>query len=79
MDFGGGYSGYEVISPAGKILMVEKTSGAIIGSLLFQVKRDIATGDPKVMTEQVEQACLDAKEVSILSPDEFWKIYSHAK
>lgn len=73
--FGNDYYGYEVKTPSSKTLIVEKTSGAIIGSSLKDVRDDVTNGNKKVMEDQIKYACNEAKEVNIISQEEFWKIY----
>lgn len=75
VDLGNGYTGFEITSPSGNKIIAEKTSGAIVGTSLEQVRTDIATGDPEVMAKQVAEACKNTKEVEVVSTEEFWKLY----
>lgn len=75
VDLGGGYKGYEILTPKGKTIIVEKSSGAIVGSSLTDVRNDIETADPKIMAKQVEQACKELKNVKIISEEKFWQTY----
>jgi len=62
---------------------VESESGAITGTahqrrqVMKQVLHDVATGDPTVMMEQIERAKEIAKEVAMISPEEFFKSFKH--
>jgi len=63
--------------------VVEAESGAIIGTahqrrqVMKQVLHDVATGDPMIMMKQIEQAKEVAKEVAMISPEEFFKSFKH--
>jgi hypothetical protein len=76
---GNGYYGYEIKLPSGKTRVIEKTSGAIVGDTIKEVRNDITEGDKKVMEDQVIHACKESKEVRVISQEEFWKIYDKNK
>jgi len=73
---GQGYCGYEIITPKGNTIVVEKTSGAIIGDSINSVRNDITEGSPEVMKKQIEYACEELKSIKLIDQDEFWNTYS---
>lgn len=79
VELGGIYVGYEVNTPKGNIVVVEKTSGAIVGSSLEEVRNDILHADTKVMEQQVAYACEELRNVNILSEADFWNTYERGK
>lgn len=75
VELGNGFLGYEVLTPKGNKIIVEKESGAIVGNSLEQVKKDITTSKIDVMNKQVKQACEESENVKIISENKFWNTY----
>lgn len=78
VDAGRGFKVCVVEAPDGSKIICEAVSGGIVGRSLKGVKKDIATGDFKVMKAQVEAA----KKVvvsDIVEPEEFWRVYLKTK
>lgn len=73
VELGKGFFGYVLQSPAGKTIIVEERSGAIVGNSLDTVRNDIAGSKGKVMEDQVVDAC--KVQVQIIGEEEFWKVY----
>ena len=82
INFGNGYSGLVV-----KNLVQEKWHmcldgcGAMIGTdddkeaLIAKVTNDIATGDPKIMKEQVDKAFIELKSAEVIDNKEFFRMF----
>jgi hypothetical protein len=80
LELGGGYHGYVVVSPiTGKTHVAEAETGAFVGTDLIEVREDVASADEDVMKQQLVQAREQRKRVTVLSPDEFWRMLSRAK
>jgi hypothetical protein len=76
VELGKGYFGYEVKSPSGRTVVAEKSSGAIAGNSIEQVREDIALcNNAQMMDEQIKQALINSKLVDIVPLDEFWSVY----
>lgn len=69
---GRGYKVYVVTAPNGKVFIAEATTGAFVGPSIESVKKDIETGDPKLMKEQVKKATATRENVKVLEPTDFW-------
>jgi len=72
-DIGAGYQAYMVASPSGRTFVVEGITGAIIGSTIERVRKDVATADRDVMAAQIANAEKWAKRANVVKPAEFWK------
>lgn len=76
-DLGEGYFGYELTAPSGKTIVVENTSGAIVGNSIEEVQADIVgavlAGQQNMMKNQVMNAARE--HVRIISKEEFWAKY----
>jgi hypothetical protein len=72
-DLGKGYKGYVATAPSGDTVVAEATTGAIVGSSLRQVRKDIETGDPAVMRQQVKQAAIDMMNAEVTDVKNFWE------
>lgn len=75
VDLGKKFKGYIAVTPKGKTMIAEATTGAIVGTSLEEVKKDIQEGDLKTMKQQVKDAAEMKKRMEILSFDEFMKYY----
>jgi hypothetical protein len=71
-DLGRGYSGYLATAPNGRTFVAEATTGALVGPTIEAVRKDIETGDPKLMVAQVAKATETVKKVEETTPKEFW-------
>ena len=74
-DIGAGYQARITVSPAGRLVVVEAETGAIIGGDPDQVKQDVASGDAALMAQQVSEAREQAKKARLVAPEEFWQVY----
>jgi hypothetical protein len=72
-DLGGDWKGFEIPTPFGTTVVVESTSGAIVGATLDDVRKDIASGNPDVMARQVAEAVTEVTNMKTISPEEFWR------
>lgn len=72
---GKGIVGRVFTTPWGKTLVTEAASGAIIGTSLARVKRDIKEGDLDLMRQQVAQAMRDSQLVVLIPEEEFWSTW----
>jgi len=68
----GEFSVVSVDVPGGLTAIAEATTGAIVGTSLTEVQRDIASGAPAVMADQVRKAAERLKKVRVLSAKEFF-------
>lgn len=75
IDLGGGFFGYEIISPKGITVIAEEKSGAIVGNSLEQVKKDISLGVVGEMDNQVSKTMEESKSVKIIQSNIFWNRY----
>lgn len=73
VHLGRDYYGYILKSPKGQSVIVETESGAIVGTSFSAVVEDIQDGEPEYMRKQLEKA--KKEHVSIISEDEFWRLY----
>ena len=74
IDAGRGFWVYRVVSPSGKSFFAEKSTGAIIGSSLKEVKEDIRTANLSVMRKQIRDAKVRASHCVPVSVAEFWRL-----
>lgn len=58
--------------PTGITLVVEFTTGAVVGETLEEVIKDLDEGDPDIMEKQVAKAREDRKQITMLEPEDFW-------
>ncbi len=80
VEFGKGFNGFVVHSPGGFEVVVERTTGAICGTSLEQVRQDVAEcGDIKVMLRQLNQAARELEEALPLDNQEFWGRYEQSR
>lgn len=79
LDLGKGYKGCQLVSPKGKTIIVEKQSGAIVGSSLEEVRKDIECAETHVMEEQVKFACSELEKINVILEEEFWKVYDNIR
>lgn len=68
-----GYKGYLAIAPNGTTYVIEGKSGALIGPSIEEVKKDVKSGNPEVMKEQIANALKEVANARIVEPDEFWR------
>lgn len=73
-DLGVGYQGFLAVSPNGKTFVAESITGAIVGSTVDGVRKDIKVGDKAVMERQIAQAKELVLRADTVSQDEFWKL-----
>ena len=72
-EIGRGYKGYLVKAPDGSTIVAESITGALVGPTIARVKKDIETGDPDLMKEQVAKAKEQVKRARTIDADEFWR------
>jgi hypothetical protein len=77
VDLGKGVVGYVVLTPKGSTAIAEKTSGAIVGTSLQDVREDIDSCGAEMMADQLAAACCQVKDVRWVSPEKFWTLYRH--
>ena len=66
---------YEVALSDGRTAIAEATTGAIIGSSLAIVKRDVRQGDPEVMISQIELAADMMHDVELVPMERFLSMW----
>ena len=76
---GAGYMGYLVVSPTGRTFVAEKTSGALVGPSLQEVRADVAAASWRVMEKQVDEALKLRESVVWLEADRFWRMMARDK
>ena len=74
VELGKGFYGYVIVGPKHTVV-VEETSGAVVGNVLEDVRHDIETGEQHTMDDQVAWAIQQRERADVLSNDEFWRIY----
>jgi hypothetical protein len=72
LDLGKNYFGVSVIAPTGKVFIVEVITGAIIGSSLAEVRKDVEDGDEAIMRKQIVWATQMANKAEMVEPERFW-------
>lgn len=72
IDIGCGYKAYVVMAPNGTTFVAEAITGAFVGPNIRQVRRDIKTGDPAMMKQQIKEAKERMKHAETVSQDKFW-------
>lgn len=73
IDLGKGYQGMSIVSPGGKIFVVEVITGGIVGSSVSEVQADVSTADEAVMKQQIEDGLRQAENADWVTPQEFWR------
>lgn len=66
-------------SMRGFSIVIELTTGAIVGPTLAKVRRDIEEGDPKLMVKQMAKAQEEMKSLTIVPEEEFWDRLENAR
>ena len=80
LELGKGYFGYVVVSPiTGSTHVAEAETGAFVGTSLQQVRDDVKEADDDVMQCQIDHAREQRKTVTVLAPDDFWRMLARAK
>ncbi len=77
---GKGVKVYVAKAPNGRFRVCEKSTGAIIGDSLEQVKLDLKMTTPKMIKEQISKAKwdLDQMDVKKVTAEEFWAYFKKA-
>ena len=78
VDLGKGFTGIIAMSPSGRTVVAEFTSGAIVGHTVEEVRNDILIGVTRIMEQQVAQAMLTARSVKTLPANKFWTRYERS-
>lgn len=78
-DLGQGFVGYLAIAPNGTTLVIEATSGGIVGSTIAQVRADVARATIEEMQEQVREAKGFGDMAEVMTADAFWRLYCRGK
>ncbi len=73
-DLGKGHQGFLAVSPNRKTFVAESITGAIVGSTVEAVRKDIKIADEAVMEEQVTSARRRVLRANTVSRDEFWNL-----
>ncbi len=68
---------FTFLTPKGTLRVCEAETGAIVGNSLGEVMNDIATAKKSVMKAQVREAKLALRNVKVMTPDEFFKLYDY--
>lgn len=74
LPLGKGYQGFLAIAPSGATFVIESETGAIVGSTIEDVRKDVERADEKVMQEQIASAKIRAQRAVAVSLKEFWKL-----
>ena len=69
---GKGYTARLIVSPKGKVYVVEDGTGGIVGTSLEQVKEDIASASKKDIEEQLIREERRSKQARYVEPEKFW-------
>lgn len=75
---GEGYEAYVGMTPKGNVMIAEKTTGAIVGDSIAQVREDIVKGDPEVMAKQVSEAREMLQDLVRVKEYEFYEMIDRA-
>ncbi len=79
IEIGHGISVYVIVSPNATIHIAEATTGALVGTDLAEVIKDVGEANPEIMKQQLAEAGEEVKKANHLSPDEFWRRMARAK
>ena len=66
---------YAIRTLSGRTVVVEATTGAIVGNDLVTVLADMSKADPEVMEEQIAAARAQAAGVEVIDAEYFWQVY----
>ncbi len=72
VDIGNDQQAFVIVSPSGKTFVAETRTGAIVGTDIEQVRKDVAAGDPEVIRQQLDKAAGDIKNARHVSNEVFW-------
>ncbi|HBI38192.1 MAG TPA: hypothetical protein DDY71_11155 [Spirochaetia bacterium] len=73
-DLGLGFEGYLIVDSKNRTFVVEKISGAIVGSTIEEVRKDIVDANDLVeMQDQVIESTKIRDNAELMSFDDFWK------
>lgn len=65
---------YVVPRPSGRgNLIIERTSGGVVGSDLDEVRRDFETADRQVLARQLQAARHNRDRAKVVTAEEWWK------
>jgi len=78
-DLGAGQQGFLAVSPSGRTFVAEGVTGAIVGSTIEGVRRDVEMADRTVMEEQIASAEKRVLQATPVSRDEFWRLLRAAR
>jgi hypothetical protein len=73
-DLGKGYEGFLAVSPSGRTFVAESITGAIVGSTVAEVRKDVTTADEAIMKEQIAEAQKRVRRAERVSPADFWRM-----
>ena len=77
-DIGKGLKAHVVIAPSGKTFVAESETGAIVGSSIQDVRKDVSEGDDQVIRDQIEWARQVVKDAVYVTAAEFWTFVNGA-
>lgn len=75
---GKGVNVVEIISPHGTVHIAECTTGALVGTSLFDVRQDIEFASEKIIEEQLSEGKKRVKKATIISAERFWELLNHS-
>lgn len=79
VPLGKGFEAYVIQSPNGETYVVEKTTGAIIGQCLEEIRADVATATLDFLNKQIEAGHESARRRRAISAEDFWSKMATAK
>lgn len=68
-----GFNLAEIVSKNGKKIIVEKTTGGIVGNSFDDVVKDIASSDKETIEKQLKM--MSFSDGDIITEEKFWDIY----
>ena len=69
---------YGTLTPSGKTVYVEATSGAIVGTNITDIINNVEEVDMEVIEEQILAARAQVAGIKVIDADRFWKVYERS-
>lgn len=79
IDLGHGIEVYVITSPSGTCHIVEATTGALIGTDIDSVRRDVESADTEVMQRQIAEASERKIKANPVNEDQFWRLLENRR
>ena len=73
VELGSGFQGYEYNAPDGSTIVAEATTGAVVGTSIAMVQKDIAMADAKIMSEQIADSKTQHARAKRVKLEEFFR------